>query len=214
MARVLSEHESKLFLAGRGIAATRETAAASLAEALAAAQRIGYPVALKASGAELAHKTERGLVQLWLRGPEDVGAAWGRLRQALGAEPAEALVQEMIADPREFVAGLVQDPQFGPTVMFGLGGIYAEALKDVAFRVAPLTREHALDMQEELRGRALLDAQRGGPAADRGALADLLVTLGRVGLDEPGIKEIDLNPVKLAADGRPLAVDALVVWDS
>jgi acyl-CoA synthetase (NDP forming) len=98
--------------------------------------------------------------------------------------------------------------------MFGLGGIYAEALGDVAFRVAPLTREHALDMQEELRGRALLDPQRGGPAADRAALADLLVALGRLGLEEPGIREIDLNPLKLTAAGTPLAVDALVVWEA
>lgn len=212
MARVMSEHESKRFLAVRGIAATREATAANLAEALAAADELGYPVALKASGAELAHKTERGLVQLWLRGPEDLVAAWGRLTAALGAPPAEVLVQEMLADPREFVAGLVRDPQFGPTVMFGLGGVYAEALKDVAFRVAPLSREHALDMQDELRGRALLDPQRGGPAADREALADLLVALGRLGLDEAGVKEIDINPLKLTASGKPLAVDALVVW--
>lgn len=213
MARVMSEHESKQFLAGRGIAATRETTAHSLDEALTAAGQIGYPVAVKASGAQHAHKTERGLVQLWLRGSEDVAAAWARLTQALGAEPAEVLVQEMLGDPREFVAGLVRDPQFGPTVMFGLGGVYTEALKDVAFRVAPLTRAHALDMQDELRGRSLLLPQRGGPSADREALADLLVELGRLGLEEAGLKEIDINPLKLTAAGRPLAVDALVVWE-
>lgn len=212
MARVMSEHESKAFLAGRGIAATRETAAASLDAALAAAAALGYPVALKASGAELAHKTERGLVQLWLRGPEEVRAAWARLAAGLGAEPAEVLVQEMVGDPREFVAGLVRDPQYGPTVMFGLGGIYTEALKDVAFRVAPLSLADALDMQDELRGRALLEPQRGGPAADRQALAEVLVALGRLGLEEDALKEIDINPLKLGAGGRPLAVDALVVW--
>lgn len=210
MSTTLTEHQAKRFLADHGIPVTRERLAADLPRALAAAAELGYPVAMKASGPDLAHKTERGLVRLGLRRPQDIEEAWRGLAQGLGREPTEVLVQEMIADPREFVAGLVRDPQFGPTVMFGLGGIYTEALRDVAFRVAPLSLRDALDMQAEIRGRALLEAQRGGPAADCRALAEILVALGRLGLERPRLKEIDINPLKLS-DGRPLAVDALVV---
>lgn len=209
LTRALTEHESKQFLAGYGIPVTREALAASANEAARAARELGFPVALKASGQAFAHKSDLGLVELDLRDAAEVDAAFARLEaKAPGLE--QVLVQEMVRGGREFVAGLIRDPQYGPAVMFGLGGIYTEALRDVAFRVAPLTTHDALDMLDELRGRRLLQALRGEPAADSAALARLLITLGRIGLDAPSVAEIDLNPVKLR-DGRPVAVDALVV---
>ncbi|MBI4798864.1 MAG: acetate--CoA ligase family protein [Desulfarculus sp.] len=119
---------------------------------------------------------------------------------------------EMVPGRRELIAGLVRDPLYGPAVMLGLGGVTAEALGDVVFRVAPLCLDDALDMMEELKGRRLLEAFRGEPALNRQALAELLVSLGRIGLEAPEVAEIDLNPLKIA-QGRPVAVDALVVLE-
>jgi acetyl-CoA synthetase (ADP-forming) len=205
----LSEHASKEFLRRWGIPVTREALAHTPAEAAAAARQIGFPVAVKASGAAFAHKTELGLVELDLRDEGEVEAACARL--ASRAEGlAEFLVQEMVQGRRELIAGLIRDPQYGPAVMLGLGGVLAEALGDAVFRVVPLSVDDAMEMMDDLRGRRLLGEFRGEPAVDRQALAGLLVALGEIGLAEPGVAEIDLNPVKLA-QGRPVAVDALVV---
>ena len=185
----------------------------SLEAALAAAEVIGYPVALKGSGEELLHKTELGLVKLGLKNASALREAYDQLAAA-GKGPLKAmLVQQMVAGDRELVAGLVRDPQFGPSVMFGLGGIYTEALEDVAFRVAPLSRWDALQMMEEIRGRKILEAFRGMPPVDRKALADILITLGTIGLENPAIREIDINPLKIRPDGQPIAVDALIILD-
>lgn len=207
----LSEHQSKEFLRQWGIPITREALAHTPQEAAALAGDLGFPVAVKASGADLAHKSELGLVELDLRGPEEVEAACRRL---LERSPGltEFLVLEMVPGRRELIAGLVRDPLYGPAVMLGLGGVTAEALGDVVFRVAPLCLDDALDMMEELKGCRLLEAFRGEPALNRQALAELLVSLGRIGLEAPEVAEIDLNPLKIA-QGRPVAVDALVVLE-
>ncbi len=209
--RAQTEHESKLFLAALGIPVAREELAASLDQALEAAGRLGYPVVLKASGQSLAHKSERGLVALDLRRPAELEEAWRRLRRAAGPEMEGGLVGEMVAGSREFLAGMSRDPQFGPTVTLGLGGVFAEALGDVAVRVAPLGRRDALEMMDELKGSALLGPVRGLPAVDREILAQVLIALGDIGLNDPTVSEIDINPLKIDAAGRPLAVDALVV---
>ena len=120
------------------------------------------------------------------------------------------LVQQMIKGEREFVAGLIRDPQFGPCVMFGLGGIFTEVLKDVTFRVAPLEKRDALEMMDEIRSKKLLDAFRGKPAVNREVLAETLINLGKIGLENEEIAEIDVNPIKIK-DDMPIAVDALVV---
>jgi acyl-CoA synthetase (NDP forming) len=210
-ARALSEFEAKRFLEDYGLPVTPEKTVASLAAALAAAEVIGYPVALKGSGEELLHKTELGLVKLNLKDDSALREAYDQLAAAGQGLLKAVLVQQMVAGDRELVAGLVRDPQFGPSVMFGLGGIYTEALDDVAFRVAPLSRWDALQMMEEIRGRKILDAFRGMPPVDRKALADLLITLGTIGLENPAIREIDINPLKIRADGQPIAVDALII---
>jgi acetyl-CoA synthetase (ADP-forming) len=209
LATPLSEYASKRLLAEWGVPVTRETLVHTAEEAMAAAQALGFPVALKASGGAFAHKTELGLVELDLRNALEVGQACQRLVQrAPGLD--EFLVQEMVAGKRELIAGLIRDPHYGPAVMLGLGGVQAEALDDVVFRVAPLSLEDALDMMDQLRGSRLLGAFRGEPAADRQALARLLVALGEIGLHDPQVAEIDINPLKLC-QGQPVAVDALVL---
>ena len=110
------------------------------------------------------------------------------------------------------MVGLTRDPQFGPRVMFGLGGIFTEILKDVAFRVAPLTRQDALEMMQEIKGHRILDAVRGMEAADRDRLADMLINVGRIGLENENVKEVDINPVIISGK-NPIAVDALVVLE-
>ncbi|MBI5583193.1 MAG: acetate--CoA ligase family protein [Deltaproteobacteria bacterium] len=205
----LTEFESKQLLSGYGIPVTRELEASTPEAALQAAAEIGYPVALKGAGVGLLHKTEAGLVHLNLKNAEEVAEAYG----AVTGDPAvsQVLVQEMISGERELVAGLTRDPQFGPCVMFGLGGIFTEILKDVVFRVAPLSRWDARQMLEDLRGREILGALRGLPPADLEALAAILIALGRIGLENPELREIDINPLLIQGDGRPIAVDALIV---
>jgi succinyl-CoA synthetase beta subunit len=210
-ARALTEFEAKRFLSGYGVPVTPEQAVDSLEAALAAAEEIGYPVALKGSGEKLLHKTELGLVKLGLKNDSALREAYDQLAAAAQVPLKEMLVQQMVAGDRELVAGLVRDPQFGPSVLFGLGGIYTEALEDVAFRVAPLSRWDAFQMMDELRGRKLLDAFRGMPPVDREALANILITLGKIGLENPAIRDIDINPLKIRPDGQPIAVDALII---
>jgi len=122
------------------------------------------------------------------------------------------LVQEMVKGQRELVIGLTRDPQFGPCVMFGLGGIFTEILKDISFRVAPLEKRDALEMMREIKGQKILEAVRGMPAADLDMLAELLINVGRIGLENEQIKEIDINPV-IISGSKPVAVDALIILD-
>ncbi len=120
------------------------------------------------------------------------------------------LMQEMIKGRRELVMGMTRDPQFGPCVMFGLGGIFTEILRDISFRRAPLEIRDAQDMMQEIKGHKILDAVRGMEAADKKLLAQMLINLGRIGLDFPDVMEIDLNPVILSG-AKPVVVDALMV---
>ncbi len=120
------------------------------------------------------------------------------------------LVQEMIKGKRELVIGLIRDPQFGPCVMFGLGGIFTEILKDVSFRLAPLEKRDALEMMDEIKAHKILDAVRGMGAIDRELLSKMLINVGKIGVENDAIKEIDINPV-IISGSRPVAVDALVV---
>ncbi|WP_028320303.1 acetate--CoA ligase family protein [Desulfatiglans anilini] len=206
----LSEHASKQLLAAYGIPVTREVEVLRPEDLAGALDEVGFPMVLKACGARFTHKTERGLVRVDLRTREEAlrafEAIWPEAEQAAGS----VLVQEMVGGRRELVAGLTRDPQFGPCVMFGLGGIFTEILRDVVFRVAPVTERDAQDMFSEIKGRRILDAVRGMPPADRDHLARILIALGRIGLEHPRVKEIDVNPLILDAE-RPVAVDALVV---
>ncbi|HNR89081.1 MAG TPA: acetate--CoA ligase family protein [Spirochaetota bacterium] len=206
----LNEYESKRVLREYGIPVAEERHAATLDEALAHARAIGYPVALKGSSSTLTHKTERRLIELGIDGDEALVKAYRAIEERGGGMLDGMLVQQMVSGTREFVAGFMRDAQFGPCVMFGLGGIYTEALRDVSFRVAPLSLRDAHEMMNEIRGASLLGAFRGMPAVDRDALARALVGLGRLGLDHDEIAEIDVNPLIVRGE-LPVAVDALVV---
>jgi len=208
--RTLSEYESKQVLAAYGIPVTREYLAANEAEMRDAAARIGYPIVLKGCAAELAHKSEKGVVRVDIRNDVEAKSAFAEIRDAMAASgTGSVLVQEYLGGRRELVAGMIRDPQFGPSVMFGLGGILTEILNDVAFRIAPIERSDAMEMMDEIRGRRILDAVRGMKAVDRPSLADILVAIGRMGVENPEIDEIDINPLTICK-GKPVAVDALI----
>ena len=206
----LSEHESKEILKAYGIPVAKEREVWDEFSFKDALSEIGFPVVIKACGPELSHKTERGLVKVDIRNEKEAREAFDRLRAETKDERAGILVQQMVKGQRELVAGLTRDPQFGPCVMFGLGGIFTEILKDVSFRVAPIEKRDALEMMQEIKGRKILDAVRGMPAADLNALADILIALGKIGMENDSVKEIDINPLILAG-ALPVAVDALIV---
>ena len=209
--RALSEHDSTRVIAAYGVPTARAALVRTASEAATAARRIGYPVALKACAAGASHKTERGLVAVGLGRERDVRGAFAALGARAGAGYAGAfLVQEMVAGRRELTIGMLRDPQFGPCVMFGLGGVFTEILKDVVFRVAPLAERDARAMLRRIRAHRILDAVRGMPPVDTASLCRSLMALGRIGLEHPEIAAIDVNP--LIVRGRtPVAVDALVV---
>ena len=206
----LSEFESKQVLSAYGIPVTKEKTATTIEETVSVANSIGYPVVLKASGENLQHKTELDLIRLDLKDASQVRQAYTELIEKSTIPITEVLVQQMLRGNRELLAGLKRDSQFGPCVVFGLGGILAEILEDVSIRVAPITTFDAMDMMESIRGKKILESFRGQPPVDRNALAELLIALGRIGLENNAVGEIDINPIKLI-EGRPVAVDALVV---
>ncbi len=205
----LTEHESKELLKNFGIPVCRERLAPNADSAASMASELGFPVVLKAAGAALSHKTEVEGVVLNLRNEEDVEREGERLLKIPGCEAL--LVQEMVKGGRELVCGMTRDPLFGPCVMFGLGGILTEVLKDTAFRLAPLTRWDALEMAREIRGVKILNPFRGEAAVDMDVLALTLVGLGEIAMKHEEVLEIDVNPLKIRPDGQPVAVDALVV---
>ena len=175
---------------------------------------VTFPVVAKLCGRAMAHKTERGLVRLRIADADALAEACDELlAKAVPEDGAvEILVSTMVDGNRELIAGLNDDPQFGMTVMVGVGGILAEAIRDVSFRLAPITAVDAAEMLDDLGTQRLFDSFRGEPAADRSAIIEALVALGRVGTDEPGVRSADLNPLILV-DGKPVAVDALLELD-
>jgi len=208
---ILTEYESKQVLAAYNLPVTREELVSSPEDLLKAADHIGYPLVIKGCSAEIAHKTEKGLIRVDVRNDKEATAAFREISAAMnGASGGAVLVQQMVKGQRELVMGLTRDAQFGPCVMFGLGGIFTEILKDTAFRVAPLGKQDALDMMGEIKACKILEEIRGMAAADKDMLAEMLITIGKIGIENDIIKEIDINPV-IISGGKPVAVDALVV---
>jgi acetyl-CoA synthetase (ADP-forming) len=207
----LSEADSKALLAAHGVAFPDERRATTVDEAVAAAAELGHPVVLKLGGAAIAHKTERGLVRLALGDDGAVREAAEALLAAARPEDGEVhlLVAPMLRGNRELIAGLHHDEQFGMTVMLGVGGILAEAVADVAFRLVPIERVDAEEMIDDLATQRLLGPFRGEPAVDRAALADVLLGLSAAAQADATIRAADLNPL-IVVDGRPVPVDALV----
>lgn len=209
---ILSEAESKRRLAAVGVPVPDERVAGSPSAAVEAATELGFPVVAKLCGDAIAHKTERGLVRLGLADAGAVDDAAAELLTAARPEDGEVaiLVAPMVRGARELIVGLHRDPQFGLTVMLGLGGILAEAVGRVAFRMVPLERVDAEELLDDLGLPALLGPVRGEAPVDRAAVADLVLALAAFGAAEEGVTSVDLNPVVVTPDGRPVAVDALV----
>lgn len=207
----LSEADSKRRLAAHGVSFPAEEQVHSVDRAVAAARSLGHPVVLKLGGDQIAHKTERGLVQLRLSDDGQVAAAATELLAAARPDDGEVhlLVAPMLDGNRELIAGLHRDAQFGMTVMLGIGGVLAEALADVAFRLVPITRPDAYEMIDDLAAQPLLGEVRGEAPVDRDALVDVLMALSAAAESDPTIVSADLNPLLVVA-GRPVPVDALV----
>ena len=212
----LTEYDSKKILAAYGIPTTKEEPAASAAAAVAAARRIGYPVALKILSPDIEHKTEAGGVILNLQSDAAVRRAYAQILKNAGQYAPEAViegvfVQQMLPAGVETIVGVTKDPVFGPTVMFGLGGILVEALEDVSFRVCPVSSDDAAQMIRELKGARILSGLRGRPAADVGALTDIILRVSQLAMDFADvIDELDINPLIVYPKGAS-AADALVV---
>jgi len=206
----LSEYVSKQVLAAYGIPVVREIVAVTPEAAEAAAAELGYPVAVKACGAGLMHKSDLDLVALDVQdGPGVRAAASGMLARVDQQDLDGILVQPMVRGKREIIVGGLRDRQFGPCVMLGLGSIFVEAIGDVAFRLAPLDGRDASEMMCELKGRRIFGAFRGEPPVNEPALRDILIATGRLLIDNPAVHEVDINPLVL--DGaNPIAVDALI----
>ena len=216
MSRTLSEAESKRRLAEAGVPVLQERVVPTADEAAAAATELGFPVVAKLNGDAIAHKTERGLVRLNLGDAEAVRAAAQELLDKKTPDDGEVgvLVAPMVKGNRELIAGLHRDPQFGMTVMLGVGGILAEAVKDVAFRMVPVSRLEAAEMIDDLKTDALLGAFRGEAAIDREKLVDVVVGLASFAMSNETVVSVDLNPLIVDASGVPVAVDALVEVES
>ena len=206
----LSEYESKIILASYQIPITREIIVEKSNDVIPAAHEIGYPVVMKGCSPEITHKTEKGLIQTDIRDDREALDAFNNIMAGMNGSHGSILVQEMIKGKRELVIGLIRDPQFGPCVMFGLGGIFTEILKDVSFRLAPLEKRDTLEMMDEIKAHKILDAVRGMDAVDRDILSEILINVGKIGVENDTIKEIDINPV-IISGSRPVAVDALIV---
>jgi acetyl-CoA synthetase (ADP-forming) len=207
----LSEAESKQILARHGVAVPREALVSTPAEAGEAAAAIGFPVVVKLCGAAIAHKTERGLVRL---GVADAGAAAAAAAELLArALPEDGRVQVIVAETvrgsRELIAGAAHHPDLGAAVMVGLGGILAEAIADVSFRLAPLAPLDAAEMIDDLSCQSLLGGFRGEPPVDRERLAGVLLALSELVTADTDVGSVDVNPLIVRA-GEPVAVDALV----
>ncbi len=209
--RALSEHEAKTLLSAYGIPVTREVLAPDPQGAAAAAAEIGFPVVLKGSGAELMHKSEAGAVFVNIDGEAQLSKAFKQIQERMGDAFEGVLVQEMVAGKRELVVGLHREPQFGPCVMLGIGGVLTEILNDTSFRIAPFDASEAVDMADELRGKKIFQAFRGEAAVDMQSLCLCLTAVGRIGEEQPAISEIDINPLIITPQGGLKAADALIV---
>jgi len=207
--QALDEFQAKKILSLYGIPVTRESLAKTAGEAVQAARGIGYPVVVKACSWDIMHKTGKGLMALNLRTEPEIRRALRSIRQAAGFK-VPVLIQEMVSGTREFVAGMTRFDGFGPCVLFGLGGVLTEALRDTTWRSAPLSAAEAQEMLTDIRAKKLVGGFRGMPAVDTAALGGILQGIGFIAVLHPEIAEIDLNPI-IIAGSAPIVADALFV---
>ncbi|UCF04040.1 MAG: acetate--CoA ligase family protein [bacterium] len=214
----LTESQGKELFGLYGIPCTKEEVATSEEHAVEIAGKIGYPLVLKIDSPDILHKTEAGGLKLGIKNRKELVAAYNEVLENAAAYDPKAringvLVQEMVSGGTEVIVGVKNDPQFGPTIMFGLGGIFVEILKDVSLRVTPVTREDAMAMIQEIKGFKVLAGARGKAKADVEAIADVLVKVSRMALDlEEHVAELDINPLLALPEGKGVRVaDALVI---
>lgn len=219
--RTLTERQSKQVVKFFGIPVSREVLASTPGEAIAAAEEIGFPVAMKVDSPDIPHKTEAQAIRLGVASAREVASAFEEITNSAGKYSPEAringiLVQEMIPQGIEAIVGINRDPQFGPVIMFGLGGIFVEVLKDVSMRLAPVSLDEAFQMIHEVRGYKLLTGVRGAPKSDISALAETLVKVSRMPIRlGQRFEQLDINPLIVLPDGRGVKVaDALIVLAS
>lgn len=214
---LLSEIESKGILKEVGINTTSIKFASSEKEAVIISESFGYPVVLKIASPDITHKSDAGGVKVGLKNAADVSKAFQEIMASVKHHyPAARIdgvsVQNMARPGLEVIIGMTRDPQFGPVLMFGLGGIFVEVLKDVSFRIVPLTRHDAAAMFKEIRGAALLKGYRNSEAVDTAILEEMLLKLSKFLENNPEIKEMDLNPIFAYKDGA-IAVDARIILE-
>ena len=212
---LLSEVEAKDLLREAGVPVTTTTLATSADEAAKQAEAVGYPVVLKVVSPDISHKSDAGGVKLNLKTADEVRAAHAAILESCskhvpGAKITGVAVQHMAPQGTEVIVGMTTDPQFGAVMMFGLGGIMVEVLKDVSFRIIPLEDKDAAQMIGEIKGKPVLDGVRGQPAADLAALKKTILSVSKFVEAHPEVRELDLNPVFAYADGA-IAVDARIV---
>ncbi|MDI6820528.1 MAG: acetate--CoA ligase family protein [Candidatus Hodarchaeaceae archaeon] len=213
----LLEHEAKQVLAAWGVPVARTELAGDAAEAVRIARELRYPVVMKIASPDIVHKSDAGGVRVGLSSELEVRQAFDEIVANARAYKPDAnilgvVVQEYLPQAMEVIIGTLQDPSFGATVMFGLGGVWVEVLKDVSFRLAPLDAGDAREMIQEIKGHPVLMGVRGEPQADIGALIDILQKVGRLAHEFPGIAEMDLNPVFLFERGKgAIAIDARII---
>jgi acyl-CoA synthetase (NDP forming) len=214
---VLTEIEAKQVLADAGVSVTDTRLAPSQKEAAALSEAIGFPVVLKVASPDITHKTDAGGVKVGLKNKAEVRRAYAEIMASAramfpGAKIDGVTVQAVARPGVEIIIGMFKDPQFGPVIMFGLGGIFVEVLKDVSFRVIPIVRRDAAEMIQEIKGYALLNGYRGHEPAHIHTLESLLLKVSDFVEKTPGIKEIDLNPIFAYKDSA-VAVDARIVLE-
>ncbi len=214
---LLTEIESKALLKEAGIPIVETLFAGSREESVLISKKLGFPAALKVVSPEITHKSDAGGVELGLKTSKQVGAAYDKIVSAVqqkhpGAKIEGVSVQKMARPGTEIIIGMTKDAQFGPVLMFGLGGILVELLKDISFRIVPLEREDAREMIREIRGYKLLEGYRGREPVDIATLEETLLKVSRFVDNNPDIKEIDLNPIFAYKDGA-VAVDARVILE-
>jgi acyl-CoA synthetase (NDP forming) len=214
----LTELESKQILKEAGIATTEIRLAKSKEEAISLSRDIGFPVVLKVVSPDVLHKSDAGGVKLNLNGEQEVAKAFDDIVSSIKEhEPTAKIegvsVQNMARQGTEVIIGMSKDPQFGPVLMFGLGGILVEVLKDVSFRIVPLARRDAKEMIKELKGYPILEGYRGQEPANTEVLENLLLKVSDFVEGRPEIKEMDINPIFAYSDGA-LAVDARIILES
>jgi acyl-CoA synthetase (NDP forming) len=214
---VLTEVESKEFLKQAGISIIDTKLASSKEEASSISRQFGFPVALKIASPDIVHKTDAGGVRLGLRTTKQVAKAYEDILAAVRQKHPEArihgvAVQKMARPGVEVIIGMSKDVQFGPVLMFGLGGILVEVLKDVSFRIVPLARRDATEMIREIKGYPLLEGYRGQEAVDISYLEDMLLKVSAFVEQNPEVKELDLNPIFAYSNGA-VAVDARIILE-